>query len=478
MDTACPEYLSGYQEFRAKYISPILQAAGDEVEEIRARVGRELRIQVGYLMLRRVKEDNLDGLPSKNMFVGVEDDEWQYLPELGKTMSGYQLKVYDGAIDSLAESESNHVLSTLQRLRSCSLHPRLADGGKLDIPLNGKELKSIFDESEKLQSLIEILESIRNRQEKCIIFAVNKRLQAFLSLAFGKKYQLGPLSIINGDAKAVSKNSSTPTRKSMIADFEAKEGFNIIVMSPVAAGVGLTVVGANNVVHFERHWNPAKEAQASDRVYRIGQTKDVNIYIPVLLHPETESFDVNLHRLLSKKTLLKDAVVTPEEVMPKPGGLGTKGGFSDEEAISPKEINKLSWQQFEALTVEVISKEYKADSAWLTNTGADKGADGVVYAGNQLILIQAKHTKGRYNGYEAIKEIVFSKVIYESETGKSNSKLMFITNATGLAKRTREYAKQHDVEILNGNALAELIEKQQITFKQILLRLEKKRFQV
>lgn len=479
MDTASPEYLGGYQEFRSKYISPILQAAGDEVEEVRSRIGRDLRINVGSMMLRRVKEDNLDGLPAKRIYVGVEDEQWQYLPELGKTMSGYQQKVYDGAIESLAESEESHVLTTLQRLRSSSLHPRLADGGKLNVPHNMKELESLFDESEKLKSLIQLLDIVKNRQEKCIIFVVNKRLQTFLSLALGKKYQLGPLSIINGDAKAVSKNASTPTRKSMIIDFEATEGFNIIVMSPVAAGVGLTVVGANNVVHLERHWNPAKEAQATDRVYRIGQTKDVNIYIPVLLHPEMESFDVNLHRLLSKKTLLKDAVITPEEVIPMPEGLGKKGGLTGNQTITANEIHKLSWQQFEALTVEVMSKEIKADSAWLATNGADKGSDGILVVDNQLTLIQAKHTKrGRYDGYKAIQEIFGARPVYESEMGKTNSRLMFITNATALSKRTREVAQQCNVEILNGKALAELVNQHHITFKQILIRLDKKRLKV
>lgn len=75
------------------------------------------------------------------------------------------------------------------------------------------------------------------------------------------------------------------TRKKLIAEFEAKSGFNILIMSPVAAGVGLTVIGANHVVHLERHWNPAKEAQASDRVYRIGQTKPVFIHLPAVTHP-------------------------------------------------------------------------------------------------------------------------------------------------------------------------------------------------
>jgi len=480
MDTACPGYLGGYQEFRSKFISPILQAAGDEVEETRSRVGRELRIEVGSLMLRRVKEDNLDGLPAKNIFVGVEGDEWQYLPKLGKTMMGYQLKVYDGAIESLAESESNHVLGTLQRLRSCSLHPRLADGGKLDVPHNPTELESIFAESEKLRSLIELLDDIKKRQEKCIIFTINKRLQAFLSLALGKKYCLGPLSIINGDAKAVAKNASTPTRKSMIADFEAQEGFNVIVMSPVAAGVGLTVVGANNVVHFERHWNPAKEAQATDRVYRIGQKIDVNIYIPVLLHPEMESFDVNLHRLLSKKTLLKDAVVTPEDVIPMPEGIGTKDGFVDENPIKAAEINKLSWQQFEALVIEVMGKKLNSDSMYLTQSGNDFGADGVILSANTLHLIQVKHTtsKSYKGGYKAITEVYASGPKYKPLFGKEKTELLFITNATRLSKQARDAANESNVQIINGTEISELVEKYKITFRQVITRLDKKRCKV
>jgi hypothetical protein len=87
-----------------------------------------------------------------------------------------------------------------------------------------------------------------------------------------------------------------------------------MIMSPVAAGDGLTVVGANHVVHLERHWNPAKEAQASDRVYRIGQKKDVHIHLPAVRHPQFDSFDVHLDRLLRGKLMLKDAVVTPEAV--------------------------------------------------------------------------------------------------------------------------------------------------------------------
>ncbi|MFA0350821.1 helicase, partial [Vibrio sp. 10N.222.55.C6] len=126
MDTASPGYLGTYQEFRSHYISPILKSAGDEVEEVRARLGRELRIAVGALMLRRVKEDNLKGLPAKNMYAGGHFDGWEYLKELESTMVGYQRDVYEGTISNQIENEDSHALTTLMRLRDSSLHPRLS----------------------------------------------------------------------------------------------------------------------------------------------------------------------------------------------------------------------------------------------------------------------------------------------------------------------------------------------------------------
>lgn len=122
------------------------------------------------------------------------------------------------------------------------------------------------------------------------------------------------IAIINGDTKAVANKPEELTRKKLISQFEAKPRFNVLIMYPVAAGVGLTVVSANHVIHLECHRNPAKEAQASDRVYRIGQQKPVFIHLPTLTHPQYGAFDVHLDRLLRGKLMLKDAVVILEAV--------------------------------------------------------------------------------------------------------------------------------------------------------------------
>ena len=81
-----------------------------------------------------------------------------------------------------------------------------------------------------------------------------------------------------------------------------------MILSPKAAGVGLNIVSANHVIHYGRWWNPAVESQATDRAYRIGQTKTV--YVHYLIHVDKEakvkSFDEKLHNLLKEKVGLAD----------------------------------------------------------------------------------------------------------------------------------------------------------------------------
>ncbi|MDQ7075321.1 MAG: SNF2-related protein [Gammaproteobacteria bacterium] len=478
MDTACPGYLDSYQAFRTAYITPILRAAGDEIEAIRGDIGRKLRERVGALMLRRVKEDNLEGLPNKVMFVGMEGSDWRYSDQLSSTLKAGQLEAYDLILSDEKSSEENRALAALQRLRDVSLHPRLVFGGRLDSVDNQGDLSVLMKESGKFCSVLSVLDGVKKQKEKCIIFVINKQLQSFLSSALAKTYHLPLLSIINGDAKAVAKRVGTPTRKSMIKAFEAREGFNIIIMSPIAAGVGLTVVGANNVIHLERHWNPAKEAQATDRVYRIGQKRRVNVFIPLIHHPEYQSFDVNLHQLLAKKSLLKDAVVTPEQVVPSPTGFAQKE-WSPSQRISSDELVKLSWQQFEALCAELFAKVYQADSCWLTADGADYGADVVLVKKDEVILIQCKHTvRGHHNGHKAVTEVCAAKIKYAAELSKPVTSLIFATNAGRLSEKTRKAAKLYWVEVVGKSELSKLLESHEIQYIDLLRRLDKERFTV
>ena len=107
-------------------------------------------------------------------------------------------------------------------------------------------------------------------------------------------------------AEPVIINGTTPgaIRQDIVDRFQnGPPGFNLMVLSPKAAGVGLTITAANHVIHLSRWWNPAVEDQCNDRVYRIGQTRPVTVHVPLAVHPSLgeRSFDVNLDRLLEHK---------------------------------------------------------------------------------------------------------------------------------------------------------------------------------
>ena len=487
MDTAQPGKLDSYQDFRENYIKPITSVSDEDKAQVRMDKGRKLRLAVGSSMLRRVKEDQLDGLPTKTIYAGDQEvgNGVKYLEMLACPMPDAQRKRYDtviGVVQEEQESENkgNPVLVGLHRLQDVSLHPQLLDGGLLPMPSSESDARSIVSESGKLQQTFSLLDEIRSRKEKVIIFAINKRLQSFLKVACERVYGI-KVSIINGDTKAVAKRANTDTRKSLIADFEAAAGFGVIVMSPVAAGMGLTVVGANNVIHIQRHWNPAKEAQATDRVYRIGQLKPVNVYLPILQHPELSSFDVNLNKLLNQKSALKDAVVTPEEVNPNDLGGDVFGGRTKEvepEYIQADDLKRLSWEQFEAFAVELYAAAINGD-AMLTKQGTDNGADGLVTSPKQNLLIQAKHTESaKVINEDAAAQVYKAKPVYENNTGKVFGRLIAITNARKYSSNVRENAKAYKVELVTYSDIKKLLKKHPVDMKKITQRLGKQRFAI
>ena len=95
--------------------------------------------------------------------------------------------------------------------------------------------------------------------------------------------------MVNGDTSASLEVDNS--RQKLIDRFQRVPGFNAIVLSPLAVGFGVNIQAANHVVHFTRTWNPAKEDQATDRAYRIGQERDVTVYYPSVAErqPSTSS---------------------------------------------------------------------------------------------------------------------------------------------------------------------------------------------
>jgi SNF2 family DNA or RNA helicase len=140
------------------------------------------------------------------------------------------------------------------------------------------------------------------------VFLDDLDLQARMAGIIQRRYGMAaPPMIINGSVAGA-------TRQARVDRFQVgPEEFDAMILSPRAGGVGLTLTHANHVIHLSRWWNPAVEDQCTGRVVRIGQTRDVEVHIPISLLPQGRaSFDQNLHALLERKRrLMRDALLPP-----------------------------------------------------------------------------------------------------------------------------------------------------------------------
>lgn len=293
MDFCVPGYLGNAKTFAAKYQNPLKNSDVD-IEAL----GNEIHTKLGIYLMRRLKADAAKDLPNK-----IEKKKHVNMP-------GVQEKIYCNIVnDYNANQEKNPILNTIQNLKSVSEHPYLYDE-----TLQFHETGELIETSARLQATIEFLDKIKLKGEKAIVFAERKHSQKMLQRICHEKYGI-ITKIINGDTPTASSTraNSKLSRQSAIDDFQSKNGFNVIIMSPVAAGMGLNVTAANHVIHFSRHWNPAKENQATDRAYRIGQTKDVYVYYPMAVSPNFKAFDETLDELLNRKNTLASSTIFPTE---------------------------------------------------------------------------------------------------------------------------------------------------------------------
>jgi hypothetical protein len=174
-------------------------------------------------------------------------------------------------------------------------------------------------DSARLSQVLTILKEIAGKSEKALIFVEDLAMQETLAGLLQKHFALktAPLRI-NGSVAGQK-------RQEIVDNFELnKNSFDVLILSPKAGGVGLTITSANHVIHLSRWWNPAVEDQATDRVFRIGQTRNVHVYLPMAVHPDPDirssSFDLRLDALIDRKrNLTRDLFLPPE---PSEGELG------------------------------------------------------------------------------------------------------------------------------------------------------------
>lgn len=290
-DVVQPSSLGSIKEFSAKYEGT---DSAEAVKGLRAKIWQEeseIQDKPPLLMLRRLKNEKLKGLPAKHEHV------------IRKDMPAEQAQAYSHAIALKQIKGPQGTLGTIQALRAVSLHPDLHHGTSQDLSP---------EKSARFLVALDVLDKCFELKEKALIFLESLELQSAeqLPLILQQRYQLSKLPlVINGEV-------NTSTRQDRVDDFQGRDGFDVMILSPKAGGVGITLTAANHVIHLSRWWNPAVEDQCSDRAYRIGQTKDVHIYYPMAINPNDpeSSFDLKLDELMTRKRVLSQQLLAPPTI--------------------------------------------------------------------------------------------------------------------------------------------------------------------
>lgn len=283
LDFANPGYLGSQMEFRRRFALPI------ERYQDRTALAR-LQSLVRPFLLRRVKSDPavIRDLPEK-----MELPVYYRLTQEQATL--YQA-VVDEALQRIASSEGIErrglVLSMLLRLKQVCNHPALFQGDK----------SGLAGRSGKLERLTEMLDQVLAAGERALVFTQFAEMGHLLRTHLQAELRREVL-FLHG---AVPQ----PQRERMVRRFqEEAHGPPIFVLSLRAGGTALNLMRANHVFHFDRWWNPAVEQQATDRAYRIGQTRDV------LVHTFTGlgTLEERIAELIESKRALADSIVESGE---------------------------------------------------------------------------------------------------------------------------------------------------------------------
>jgi SNF2 family DNA or RNA helicase len=283
MQFANPGLLGGQKEFRERYAVPIERHGSEEATG-------ELRRITQPFVLRRLKTDKsiISDLPDKQ-----EMKVWCTLTQeqaslYAATVSDMLSRIDDASSDI---SRRGLVLATMAKLKQVCNHPAhlLGDGSRLP------------GRSGKLARLEELCEEIVADGDKALCFTqyaeFGRMLQPYLAARTGC-----PVLFLHG-------GTSKKQRDALVARFQEADEPVLFLLSLKAGGTGLNLTAANHVIHVDRWWNPAVEDQATDRAFRIGQRRDVQVRKFVCVGTLEEKIDAMIEQ---KKALAEQIVGTGE----------------------------------------------------------------------------------------------------------------------------------------------------------------------
>ena len=280
MEFLNPGYLGSAAEFRRSFLLPIQRSADP------AAAGN-LRKLTAPFILRRLKTDRtvIEDLPQKmemKVFCNLTPEQ----VSLYKSVVAEATHTLDA---STGIQRKGAILAALTKLKQVCNHPAQFLGD--ESPMAGR--------SGKLSRLTEMVEELLSEGDRALIFSqfadMGERLRSYLAATFGQEVLL-----LHGGVPAHKRND-------MVERFQngGDGGPRLFVLSLKAGGTGLNLTAANHVFHFDRWWNPAVENQATDRAFRIGQHRNVQVHKFVCLGTLEERID----EMIERKKAIADNVV-------------------------------------------------------------------------------------------------------------------------------------------------------------------------
>ena len=268
-----PELLGSRERFKTRFANPIENSNDEAARE-------QLKALVRPFILRRLKSEVLTELPSRTeitQLVELEPAERDFYESL-RTDASERLKL----LDSSNPEQRFQVLAELTRLRRACCHPQLVAD---EPPV----------ESAKLRAFAKLVDELRAGGHRSLVFS-----QFVGHLALIREY------LDNKNISYQYLDGSTPVkqRQTAVDNFQGGEG-DLFLISLKAGNSGLNLTAADYVIHMDPWWNPAVEDQASDRAYRMGQTRPVTIYRLIIKN----SIEEKIVRLHGQKRELSDGLL-------------------------------------------------------------------------------------------------------------------------------------------------------------------------
>lgn len=282
------QLLGTAKEFGEEYAIPI-QRYGDKT------VAERFRRVTAPFMMRRLKTDRsiITDLPDK-----IEQDTYTFLTDqqaalYQETVQSALATIDDAPTDTPQQlfKRQGLVLQMILSLKQVCNHPALfLKNGSVDASLSGKT-----------QTLLTLLEGIVRNRQKVLIFTQFREMGEMLVSIIRQNLGEQPLFLHGG--------LSVKKRAQLVNDFQNRSECRIFILSIKAAGTGLNLTAASHIIHFDLWWNPAVEAQATDRAYRIGQHQNVIVHRFIT----QGTFEEQINRMLQDKKRLADMTVAVGE---------------------------------------------------------------------------------------------------------------------------------------------------------------------